>query len=562
MTGGYQHAFAEGGSYRAAVDLVSRSGRSPGLVVDLGCGYGAVAEPIAALGFTYVGTDLSGDGLADLAARGFETHPLDLRLDDEALRSALDAVVADRPLAFVLALDVLEHLADPGRVAAVLAGAAARGSVAADLIVSYPNVTHLDVAAKLLVGRFDHTDEGLLDRTHLQLFAEGDLMALLAEAGWQVEDRADVVSEHSDQSFPDESPVLRPGAPLRELLRSVRRRVDDTGATYQFVRRFTRADARRDAADTDARRDEGERFASVVVAPADGADADAVRADLAEQTHVGFSTHELQAGSPGGPGTQLERLVDDAVRDGHSRYVVVVTGRERLAPGWLAAFVDAAAPEAARGRVLRLDACARPEDGERIALETFDPLSADPPAAVVPAAFAVPAALVSSAGLRPDPADGEAAVTVWLARCVQLAGLAPASSSADPSAALVVAPGATAPGFAADAVVDALARQPWLLPTGAAPRLVALRQAAAEARATEARLQIELHLALEHARGVAARHDERSEALTRQLQRLQAEHDALVSRVARSEARRDALRRVARRIGLAGDPPDGDDRPR
>jgi 2-polyprenyl-3-methyl-5-hydroxy-6-metoxy-1,4-benzoquinol methylase len=603
--GAYQHGFSEGGSYRAAVELVSRRGRTEGLVVDLGCGFGAVAEPLRDLGLTYVGTDVAGDGLDDLAGRGFETHPLDLRLDDDALRAALDTIVASRPLAVVLALDVLEHLAEPGRVAAVLARTAdAAGAADTDLIVSYPNVTHLDVAAKLLVGRFDHTDEGLLDRTHLQLFAEADLMELLAGAGWQVADRADVVSEHSDQSFPDESPVLRPGVPLRDLLRSVRRRVDDTGATYQFVRRYTRAEPAAPPAptvgDAAAGDDERERFASVVIAPGPGVDPAQVRADLAEQTHAGFTIHELASGSSAGASAEeLAAGIAEAVGDGHSRYVMVVTGRERLAPGWLDAFVDAAAPEAARGRVLRLDACAVPrtsaasdevgasgeagdtgetgelgdtgdtgdageagetsdagdtsdsgEAGEAIALESFDPLSAQPAAAVIPAAFAVPAALVRSAGLRPDPADGEAAVTVWLARCVQLAGLAPAGPPADAGAALVVAPGATAPGFEADAVIDALSNDPWLLPSGAAPRLVALRQAAADAHATEARLQIELHLALEHARGVTASRDERSEALTRQLHRLQADHDGLVARVSRREARRESLLRLARRLGL------------
>ena len=62
--GRYQHAFVEGGSYRAAVELVARSSRHDGLVVDLGCGFGAVAEPLAELGLTYVGTDVAPEGLA------------------------------------------------------------------------------------------------------------------------------------------------------------------------------------------------------------------------------------------------------------------------------------------------------------------------------------------------------------------------------------------------------------------------------------------------------------------------------------------------------------------
>ena len=213
--GRYQHAFVEGGSYRAAVELVRRSGRTDKdrLIVDLGCGFGAVAEPLRDLGFTYVGTDLASDGLADLAERGFETHVVDLRAPHDDLVRALDEVASGRGVDCLLALDVLEHLADPGAAVAALAGFAA-GCGEPDLVVSYPNITHLDVAAKLLVGRWDRTDEGLLDRTHLQFFAEQDLLAMLAASGWQVADAADVVSEHSDQSFPDEAPVVRPDTPL------------------------------------------------------------------------------------------------------------------------------------------------------------------------------------------------------------------------------------------------------------------------------------------------------------------------------------------------------------
>ena len=64
-------------------------------------------------------------------------------------------VLADRPVAAVLALDVLEHL--PTRSGVLLAlrdrlVVRAGRPGAASVVVSIPNVTHVDVAAKLLLG--------------------------------------------------------------------------------------------------------------------------------------------------------------------------------------------------------------------------------------------------------------------------------------------------------------------------------------------------------------------------------------------------------------------------
>ena len=546
--GRYQHDFVEGGSYRAAVELVARSTRLDGLVVDLGCGFGAVAEPLRDLGLTYVGTDLAGEGLADLERRGFETHVVDLRLPLDELVAALVTVASGRDVAHLLALDVLEHLPDPGAAASALAGFAASRAdegEAPDLVVSYPNITHLDVAAKLLVGRWDRSDEGLLDRTHLQFFTETDLVATMATGGWQVADAADVVSEHSDQSFPDESPVLRPDTPLRDLLRSVRGRAEASGSTYQFVRRYTWSPSPQPAATPDE--PALPKFATVIVFGGQSPSGDAapvprslVDADLAEQSYIDFDIVSV------GSLDELGAAIDAAA----GRYVILLTGGERLTPGWMASFFDAAeSGDAARGRVLRAEVGRVPVDAlvstpaeglvevaagaEGLTGETFDPLAADPAGAVVPAAFAVPSAVVATLGLRPDPVDGASAVTVFLARCVQLAGMSPVLERV-----VVLCAEATAPGFLSDGVVEALGREPYLLPTGSAERLLARRELAATARNTEERLQIALAGALEHARGIGAQRDDRVDSLTVQLQRLQVERDALVAALARAKGER------------------------
>lgn len=76
--------------------------------------------------------------------------------------------------------DVLEHLRDPGRLLARLAG---HLSPHGEVVACVPNVGHWSVVAQLLAGRFDYADEGLLDRTHIHLFTPGTFRELLAAHG-------------------------------------------------------------------------------------------------------------------------------------------------------------------------------------------------------------------------------------------------------------------------------------------------------------------------------------------------------------------------------------------
>lgn len=236
MTGRYDFAVVPGSTYLRAATMVERHA-GPGLVLDLGCSFGRVAEVIAADGRPYVGLDLDADGLASLDERGHETHSLDLTAHD--LLGRLKAIVGDRTVAAILALDVIEHLPEPGAVIAAV-GELFQAWGDPLLVTSIPNVAHRDLAAKLMAGRWDLTDTGLLDRTHVSLFTETRMTAELGRHGLVAIDADDVVSDAADQHFPEHHPFLAAGTPLADLLRWLRSLPDDTAETYQFVRAFRR----------------------------------------------------------------------------------------------------------------------------------------------------------------------------------------------------------------------------------------------------------------------------------------------------------------------------------
>jgi 2-polyprenyl-3-methyl-5-hydroxy-6-metoxy-1,4-benzoquinol methylase len=88
------------------------------------------------------------------------------------------------PYDVVMLADVLEHLRDP---AAVLRRCRALLKPDGRLLLSMPNVAHYTVRWNLLRGRFDYTESGLLDDSHLRFFTRRTLLAMVRDAGYQVE---------------------------------------------------------------------------------------------------------------------------------------------------------------------------------------------------------------------------------------------------------------------------------------------------------------------------------------------------------------------------------------
>ena len=78
----------------------------------------------------------------------------------------------------VLLLDVLEHMADPG---VFLRQVTARMNPEAAVLISVPNVAHWSVRLSLLCGRFEYSERGILDRTHLQFFTRRRLNRFLGD---------------------------------------------------------------------------------------------------------------------------------------------------------------------------------------------------------------------------------------------------------------------------------------------------------------------------------------------------------------------------------------------
>ena len=145
--------------------------------LDVGCGAGLFAEPLARLGAAVTGIDAAGEAIA--AARA--------HADGQGL--AIDYRVggiedADGAYDLVMALEVIEHVTDPSAFVAGLARVLAPGGV---LILSTPNRTALSrTAIVTLAEGFGRIPRGTHDAD--RFITPDEMRALLGGAGLEATD--------------------------------------------------------------------------------------------------------------------------------------------------------------------------------------------------------------------------------------------------------------------------------------------------------------------------------------------------------------------------------------
>ncbi|KTE20005.1 bifunctional 3-demethylubiquinone 3-O-methyltransferase/2-octaprenyl-6-hydroxy phenol methylase [Sphingopyxis sp. H050] len=152
------------------------AGRS---AIDVGCGAGLLAEPLARLGAKVTGVDAAPENIA--AAREHATGQ-GLAIDYHAGElAALPAASFD----LVTSMEVVEHVADPAAFIAELAARLAPGGL---MILSTPNRTAL---SKLLLVEAAERIGAVPRGTHDwdQFLKPGELTELMEGAGLQVIDR-------------------------------------------------------------------------------------------------------------------------------------------------------------------------------------------------------------------------------------------------------------------------------------------------------------------------------------------------------------------------------------
>lgn len=177
MTGSvrYEHAInlSPGTRERVLLDWIGTNRR----VLELGCSTGFFSKLLAGRGCAVTGVEYDSEA-AQQAEKFCETVAV------RDLNSAEWQTGIAGPFDIILMGDVLEHLLAPERVLVDCRGLLnPHGSI----ILSLPNVAHWRNRIRLLLGHWNYTELGTLDRTHVKFFTLATSQKLIECAGYKIE---------------------------------------------------------------------------------------------------------------------------------------------------------------------------------------------------------------------------------------------------------------------------------------------------------------------------------------------------------------------------------------
>jgi 2-polyprenyl-3-methyl-5-hydroxy-6-metoxy-1,4-benzoquinol methylase len=172
-----------GGKNAWFAELIGR-GRS---VLEVGCATGYVGEFLAReRDCRVVGIEL----VPEAARKAEGRHCYDRVIVGDVLRAETRAQLGDTKFDYILFGDVLEHLPTPeAALTALTPYLAPDGS----MLICVPNVVHWSIRFRVLLGRFDYTTTGTLDRTHLRFYTPATARSLVEAAGLEAVSERGVV---------------------------------------------------------------------------------------------------------------------------------------------------------------------------------------------------------------------------------------------------------------------------------------------------------------------------------------------------------------------------------
>lgn len=204
----------------SSLAAIARQITSGSEVLDIGCGSGSLGNHLAKNlkcrvdGITYSEEE------ARLAREYYQSVWV---FNLEADASKLDTV--DMKYDFVVCADILEHLRNPDEI---LSRCHSLLKEEGKLLISIPNIGYAGVIASLLHGKFQYSDEGILDRTHVRFFTLSSATDLIERSGWKILHNEAIVLDLDQSEFYDDFLNLPPKV-QNELLTSA------NGGTYQFI---------------------------------------------------------------------------------------------------------------------------------------------------------------------------------------------------------------------------------------------------------------------------------------------------------------------------------------
>ena len=148
-------------------------------ILDLGCCTGALFDSFIKRGQEIYGVEIDKEAVRIGKEKGYFIIEGDL--EEEKTFKEIEKI---SPFDAVLALDVLEHLKDPWKFLENLKKFIEKNGF---VFATIPNIAHWKIRLKILFGKFNYEEEGILDKTHLRFFNYKGIIELFEKSSYKIE---------------------------------------------------------------------------------------------------------------------------------------------------------------------------------------------------------------------------------------------------------------------------------------------------------------------------------------------------------------------------------------
>jgi len=147
-------------------------------ILDVGCNSGYIGKYANLKHSEFFGVDFNAKALKMAADFYTDTFQVNLNFSLELpWNHKFDCIIFG---------DILEHLLEPARILQEFINTQLEKD--GIVILSLPNVANYAVRMRLLLGNFDYTESGILDKTHLHFYTFKTAKLLIEKAGLVIEE--------------------------------------------------------------------------------------------------------------------------------------------------------------------------------------------------------------------------------------------------------------------------------------------------------------------------------------------------------------------------------------
>lgn len=156
--------------------IIASKIKDKSIVLDIGCGSGYIGALLKDKKCEVYGIDVDSKALDIAESKNCYKEVFNFsitEINDDNYKKFFDKKIE---FDYIIFADVLEHVVNPGEIIFELSKKLKKDG---EILISLPNIAHMDITRGLINRTFNYNKIGLLDNTHLRFFTQGSFYDMI-----------------------------------------------------------------------------------------------------------------------------------------------------------------------------------------------------------------------------------------------------------------------------------------------------------------------------------------------------------------------------------------------